>query len=807
MHTTIDHIRWPDIRIAVSRLASVIAGITLTLAVPILALGDRIELKDGRILEGRFAPIGSVSKSAIDARGERAGTGILMCDDGLTRTFVSRRLVDGIEEIPFELGYESFELPQRIAESGRRASAVGGILAVTPFDDRGRRIISLGTTAGQIDIVQGITRIGARTTHVAGLLTDRPVVIEMRLATSAIPTSELLAMLRALGTDDDLQHRLRIVRMLVQSDRLDEAERQLEELIRDFPDRGDFQQQRDIVRRLLAEKIVSELSLRVKAGQPLLALEMLESFPGDGLDGETLELVRERRDAMLDQIERGRTLADSIESHVESMPAGPEREQARRIAEDIRDGLSFISIERLETFERLSTEEDLPSSTAVALAMSGWLTGAGDSHDNLKLALSQRRVRDGIHDYLNAPDTASREAVYLQLVEEEAFDPRTVSRLVSAMRPPKAPPDPDATGIRRLEVSIPPSNEGGDDGRTCECLVMLPPEYDPLGRYPAIITLHADFSTPTTQIDWWCGASNEDGVRYGQAGRHGYIVIAPQWLEDGQSAYGYSAREHACVLAALREACRHVAIDSDRVFLSGHSIGADAAWDIALSHPDIWAGVVAVAPQAGRYVNHYWQNAQHVPVYIVAGELDSHRLAANGMDLDRYLGRGFDATYVEYQGRGHEHFFEEILRIFDWLGRKQRTWAVKTFECSSMRPWDNFFWWLEFQDAPPRTTVLPNAWPPAGGTRAMSIEGHVTPSNGVVAKCGGGRVTVNLSPDFVDFSRPVSITVNGRRLFRGQPIPQTRTMLEDLRTRADYQHPFWMTIEGGPLSNAMPVEN
>ena len=40
------------------------------------------------------------------------------------------------------------------------------------------------------------------------------------------------------------------------------------------------------------------------------------------------------------------------------------------------------------------------------------------------------------------------------------------------------------------------------------------------------------------------------------------------------------------------------------------------------------------------------------------------------MDLDRYLKKGFDLTYVEYRGRGHEHFSDELINIFDWTTRK-----------------------------------------------------------------------------------------------------------------------------------------
>jgi pimeloyl-ACP methyl ester carboxylesterase len=77
------------------------------------------------------------------------------------------------------------------------------------------------------------------------------------------------------------------------------------------------------------------------------------------------------------------------------------------------------------------------------------------------------------------------------------------------------------------------------------------------------------------------------------------------------------------VLGALRESLRRFSIDTDRVFLSGHSMGGDAAWDIGLAHPDLWAGLVAISPAAGKYVNHYWHNARTLPMYLVGGELDA----------------------------------------------------------------------------------------------------------------------------------------------------------------------------------------
>ena len=165
----------------------------------------------------------------------------------------------------------------------------------------------------------------------------------------------------------------------------------------------------------------------------------------------------------------------------------------------------------------------------------------------------------------------------------------------------------------------------------------------------------------------------------GQASRHGYIVIAPAWTSKGQRKYHYSAKEHAAVLYTLVDALQRFAIDTDRIFLTGHTLGGDAVWDIGLAHPDVWAGVIPIGATAKyddkspQYVSFYWQNARHVPLYFVGGAKDGARLGLNSRDHNRYLTRGeIDAMIVEYLGRGHESYYDEILELFRWMNLHER---------------------------------------------------------------------------------------------------------------------------------------
>ena len=773
--------------------AAVIVAIFFTAACgPTAAWADRVELADGRILDGRFIRLPGVAIDPLEAaeQGTPRGESILMCDDELARTMVSKRQVRSIEEAVVDPGMERIRIPQRVPDGGRLVAGVGAILGVTPFDEYGRRVLTLATAAGRFDVVQGITEITPRWTRVQGLQTEKPLQLDMRLATTSIPRDVLERVIAKQVDPADADERLRVVRLLMQAERFDDARQMLDEVVASFPELADLAKEKKTLGRLAARQLLDEILVRARAGQDRLATALLESFPTADADGELLEEVRETRDGYRQRRERAALIVAALRERATRLEQDVARE-ATAVIDEIQRELSFNSLERLATFERVGIDPDLPADRGVAIAINGWLQGAAAGDSNLKVALSAVRLRNLIRDYVAAADEPARADLLARMRQEEGFGAAPLAALAAGMRPPVDPPAPRSPGLYELETP-------GPGGETVRCLVQLPPEYDPLRRYPAVVTLHASWSTPLNQIEWWAGRPGPDGERQGQAARHGTIVIAPAWADEHQATYGYSAREHTAVLAGLRAALKSFSIDTDRVFLSGHSLGGDAAWDIALAHPDLWAGLVAIVPSAGRYVSHYWPNARELPVYIVGGELDRARLQHNATDLDRYFAKGFDATYVEYRGRGHEHFSDDILRIFDWMGRRRRSFFPQEFSVVSFRPWDRFFWWVEFENQPARTLVLPEQWPPPTGSRPLTIDAKKLATNSLTVRCGAERTRVWLSPELVDFTQPLTVTIDGQKSHKGPIEADPRVLLEDLRLRADRQHPFWAVIESAP---------
>ena len=76
------------------------------------------------------------------------------------------------------------------------------------------------------------------------------------------------------------------------------------------------------------------------------------------------------------------------------------------------------------------------------------------------------------------------------------------------------------------------------------------------------------------------------------------------------------------------------------------------------------------------------------------------------------------------------------------------------------------------------------------------MKAKITDKNGLNVRTGTSQVTVWLSPKMLNFKERATITVNGRRIRRHQMIqPDLGTLLEDVRTRGDRQHPFWARLE------------
>ena len=126
-----------------------------------------------------------------------------------------------------------------------------------------------------------------------------------------------------------------------------------------------------------------------------------------------------------------------------------------------------------------------------------------------------------------------------------------------------------------------------------------------------MVVLHSG-TGPDSAIDEWAA----------EAARRGYILIAPEFMAKGEPPdYHYTPSEQAAAQLAIRDARKRYAIDSDRIFAAGQLMGGNMAWDLALAHPDLFAGVVVISGLPAKYVPKYLAHHDRMPLFFAIGDL------------------------------------------------------------------------------------------------------------------------------------------------------------------------------------------
>lgn len=139
----------------------------------------------------------------------------------------------------------------------------------------------------------------------------------------------------------------------------------------------------------------------------------------------------------------------------------------------------------------------------------------------------------------------------------------------------------------------------------------------------------------------------------------GVTVVMPH--ARGESSW-YELEAEKDVFEAWRDAARHHAIDRERVYLAGMSMGGFGTWRLSHLYPDqfargfVWAGLTSF----GRTdVQPLWGNARNVPLHVVHGGLDP-LVPVTGPEryMPEYGQRGGGTyRYQLYPDRNHETTF------------------------------------------------------------------------------------------------------------------------------------------------------
>jgi pimeloyl-ACP methyl ester carboxylesterase len=600
--------------------------------------------------------------------------------------------------------------------------------------------------------------------------------------------------------DGDIEIRLKVYEFLLQAEFTAQAEKEVDDLLRDFPtEQSKIGPLKDHLKRLAAAQVVGGLERSQNAGLYDDVEHKLKSYSDKKLDDLLQESAQLRVQAVKDKHDAIKTKlldAGELVQGFATLTPPSQRKLFQSAADAIVKELNPDTVDRLDTFfsvaadyQRALKDKRDPEQSAtevMAFALTGWLRGSDAAERNAEVALQQWQVRQLLLEYLRTDDPLARKNKLLPALKAVKVSVDEAMQMLRRL-PPVDPLETISTKPQTLQTK--------NNGKPYSYAIQLPPGYNHGRSWPVLIALHHSEENAAGALARWTDL----------AAQHGYIVVAPEWGKGPKSVYQFSAQEHGAVLETLRDLRRRFQIDSDRVFLFGGEQGGVMAFDLGLAHPDQFTGVVPMSAAPLFFARRYWPNAQNLHMYIINGERSTFVPPDTQASLTRamfneFIRGNFPAIYVEYKGRPAEWFGAERPIIFDWMNRKRRMDPLKEvgkdgYEFRTQRDSDKQFYWLSAQ------TVQPNYLNSAAGwntnIKHATLRATVfSNTNEIQVKTTGlGRVSLWFPPKLINYGEKVSIRVNGAGPVKYTITPNLDTLLETLYQTGDRQRLYFARLD------------
>ncbi|MBP5674359.1 MAG: prolyl oligopeptidase family serine peptidase [Victivallales bacterium] len=206
------------------------------------------------------------------------------------------------------------------------------------------------------------------------------------------------------------------------------------------------------------------------------------------------------------------------------------------------------------------------------------------------------------------------------------------------------------------------------DGSLRTYSVSLPGGYDPTVRWPLIVSMHGH---------GWYGKYQGHPAPY----YSGAVCLSP----EGRGSSDYKNLGEEDVLATIDLVMKEFSIDSERVYLTGSSMGGTGSFHLGVHYADRFAGIFPIVGNADNLAwterwgwNHEFAgrnnelrnliqeshtarafvgNLFNLPTYILAGSADDIVPPAHSRNMVAEMRQlGMNMEYREYPGVGHGGF-------------------------------------------------------------------------------------------------------------------------------------------------------
>ncbi|MBS1600923.1 MAG: prolyl oligopeptidase family serine peptidase [Bacteroidetes bacterium] len=213
---------------------------------------------------------------------------------------------------------------------------------------------------------------------------------------------------------------------------------------------------------------------------------------------------------------------------------------------------------------------------------------------------------------------------------------------------------------------------------------LLYPDSDPMRKYPLIIFLHGSGER---------GSDNEAQLKWGVTNfatdqnmlLHAAVVIAPQ-CPDKTSWSNFTRAKNTAetrleptptrtmelVIALIHQAIKTLPVDSNRIYITGLSMGGFGTYDAISRYPDLFAAAVPVC--GGGDITKAPAIA-HIPIWIVHGSDDPAVKPSYAIEMFEALTKaGARPGFTQYPEVGHFSWIGAYsdAAIIEWMFRQHK---------------------------------------------------------------------------------------------------------------------------------------
>jgi hypothetical protein len=602
-----------QMNLALRTLSLVLIGLILCCSV----FADIVILKDGFILQGTVKRESVTEFDPVSKEPVIIPKGFYMVDDGARRIYFNPNLVrtldkrDPIQEERW-IHNKAIYIP-----NGKGAPPFWAEVEATDWDSKWERTLKYRSPVGLVGVFQHISNLSSYSIRVDAA--SKFVWSSMYL-TQELGSKKVISLIKShpdfqntdkVKPEEMASRRFKLVDFLAQAGWFEDSEKELKSLAKDLPEHKDrTDKAQEVIEALRGRERLEKIKRIIGAGRLSEARKLLDSFPmAESKDKVLTEIqsLQSKLEKALEQFLLAQKNLVYLSSALSEKKSDPVLIKA---VDNLQKIITEESIDRLDAFLSISKQKSNDGSTAnlgelekaASLAISGWVMGNSSADPNPISAKRLWLTRTFIIDFIKAENSQKRKGAFDSFLNK--YPSAKAEEVGQVLLQTILPIDSKPSG-KVIEKELTSGKSIG-----AKYSIRHPVDANPNRLYPLLVVFPGTNESVDSMLEKWAPFADE----------YGFILLGYHW-QIGGIGYAFSDKEHFAVLDMLRDARLNSPVDPDKVFLFGYEQGASVAFDLGLSHPDQFAGVIPMSTTIlDMFIEKYWRNGQYLPFYVVNGD-------------------------------------------------------------------------------------------------------------------------------------------------------------------------------------------